>query len=57
MWDHYGDVLFRLNDKPKAKVAWEKAKELYESDARQSARVKRDGRLDEVKRKLGRIPQ
>lgn len=57
VWDHYGDVLFRLNDKPKAKVAWEKAKELYESDARQSARVKRDGRLDEVKRKLGRIPQ
>ncbi len=57
VWDHYGDVLFRLNDKPKAKTAWEKAKELYEVDARQSSRGKRDGRLEEVKRKLLRIPQ
>ncbi len=38
VWDHFGDVLFRLDDKPKAKFAWEKAKALYETDARRSAR-------------------
>ncbi len=56
VWDHLGDVLFRLNDKPGAKAVWEKAKELYEADARGSSRGRRDGRLDEVKRKLGRVP-
>lgn len=56
VWDHLGDVLFRLNDKPKAKTMWEKAKEMYEADARVSSRGRRDGRLDEVKRKLARIP-
>jgi Flp pilus assembly protein TadD len=52
VWDHLGDVLFRLNDKVKARAAWEKAKGLYEADARLSSRGRRDGRLDEVKRKL-----
>jgi tetratricopeptide (TPR) repeat protein len=56
VWDHLGDVLFRLNDKVKAKAAWEQAKKLYEADPRLSSRGRRDGRLDEVKRKLGRIP-
>jgi tetratricopeptide (TPR) repeat protein len=56
VWDHLGDVLFRLNDKPKAKATWEKAKELYEADARISSRGRRDGRLDEVKRKIARVP-
>jgi tetratricopeptide (TPR) repeat protein len=56
VWDHLGDVLFRLNDKPKARTTWEKAKELYEADARASSRGRRDGRLDEVKRKLSRVP-
>jgi tetratricopeptide (TPR) repeat protein len=56
VWDHLGDVLFRLNDKPKAKAAWEKAKELYEADARPSSQGRRDGRLDELKRKLTRVP-
>jgi tetratricopeptide (TPR) repeat protein len=55
VWDHLGDVLFRLGAKPKAKSAWEKAKELYEADARISSRGRRDGRLDEVKRKLARV--
>ncbi|QJW97481.1 tetratricopeptide repeat protein [Frigoriglobus tundricola] len=55
VWDHLGDVLFRLNEKPKAKAAWEKAKELYDADARISSRSRRDGRLDEVKRKLARV--
>ncbi len=57
VWDHLGDVLFRLDEKPKAKGAWEKAKELYEADLRPSARGRQDGRLDEVKRKLARIPR
>jgi tetratricopeptide (TPR) repeat protein len=56
VWDHLGDVLFRLNNKPKAKAMWEKAKELYEADVRASSRGRRDGRLDELKRKLARVP-
>jgi tetratricopeptide (TPR) repeat protein len=56
IWDHLGDVLFRSGEKEKAKTAWEKALDLYEADARGSARARRDGRLDEVKRKLKRVP-
>ncbi len=56
VWDHLGDVLFRLDDKAQAKAAWEKALALYEADARLSSRGRRDGRLEEVKRKLTRIP-
>jgi tetratricopeptide (TPR) repeat protein len=57
VWDHLGDVRFRLNDKAGAKAAWEQAKKLYEADPRLSSRGRRDGRLDEVKRKLQRVPQ
>jgi tetratricopeptide (TPR) repeat protein len=56
VWDHLGDVLFRLGEKAKAKSAWEQARDLYEADARISSRGRRDGRLDEVKRKLTRVP-
>jgi tetratricopeptide (TPR) repeat protein len=56
VWDHLGDVLFRSGEKPKAKAAWEKALELYEADTRTSSRGRRDGRLDEVKVKLKRVP-
>jgi tetratricopeptide (TPR) repeat protein len=56
VWDHTGDVLFRLGEKAKAKAAWEKARELYEADTRVSSRGRRDGRLDEVKVKLKRVP-
>ena len=52
VWDHLGDVLFRAGQKGKAKVAWERAAELYSSNPRD----RREGRLDEVKRKLKRIP-
>jgi tetratricopeptide (TPR) repeat protein len=52
VWDHLGDVYFRLNEKPRAKTAWGKARDLYLTDPR----GKRDGRLDEVERKLKRIP-
>ncbi len=56
VWDHLGDVLFRIGEKAKAKTAWEKALRLYEADARNSSRGRRDGRLDEVKLKLKRLP-
>ncbi len=49
VWDHYGDVCFRLGDKPKAKAAWEKAAEYY-ADCHQGREA---GRLHEVTRKLG----
>jgi tetratricopeptide (TPR) repeat protein len=51
IWDHLGDVCFRLGDKPAAKDAWEKALAAYATDAR----AKRQGRPDEVKRKLKRV--
>jgi tetratricopeptide (TPR) repeat protein len=52
VWDHLGDVCFRLDDKPAAKAAWERAAALYPADHR----GRRDGRLDEVRRKLRRVP-
>ncbi len=55
VWDHLGDVLFRAGEKAKAKAAWEKACELYASDDA-GGRAGREGRLDEVRRKLKRVP-
>jgi len=55
IWDHLGDVWFRQGEKVKAKVAWEKAEKLYEADAPGTTRGRRDGRLDELKRKLKRL--
>jgi tetratricopeptide (TPR) repeat protein len=52
VWDHLGDVRYRLGDKNKARAAWEEAGKLLAEDAR----GKRDGRLDDVKRKLKRLP-
>ena len=52
VWDHLGDVRFRSGDKDKAKVAWEEAAKLLAIDAR----GKHDGRLEDVKRKLRRLP-
>jgi len=52
VWDHLGDVCFRLGDRAKAKGHWEAALALYAADAR----AKRDGRPDEVRRKLKRVP-
>jgi tetratricopeptide (TPR) repeat protein len=54
VWDHLGDVLFRSGEKARAKAAWEKAGELYLSEG-PGGRGRRDGRLDEVKRKLKRV--
>ena len=49
VWDHLGDVRYRLGDKDKARAAWQEAARLLAGDTR-------DGRLDEVKRKLERLP-
>jgi tetratricopeptide (TPR) repeat protein len=50
IWDHLGDVCFRLGDRPAAKEAWDKALAAYATDVR----AKREGRPDEVRRKLKR---
>jgi len=52
VWDHLGDVCFRAGDKAGAKAAWDKAAALYATDPRGA----REGRGDEVARKLKRIP-
>jgi tetratricopeptide (TPR) repeat protein len=49
VWDHLGDVRYRLGEKDKARAAWQEAARLLAGD-------NRDGRLDEVKRKLRRLP-
>ncbi|VTU01317.1 tetratricopeptide repeat protein : Tetratricopeptide repeat protein OS=Singulisphaera acidiphila (strain ATCC BAA-1392 / DSM 18658 / VKM B-2454 / MOB10) GN=Sinac_5500 PE=4 SV=1: TPR_14: TPR_2: TPR_2: TPR_2 [Gemmataceae bacterium] len=56
VWDHLGDVQFRLGEKAKAKAAWERSAELSEAENRAGVRARRDGRLDEVRRKLKRVP-
>ena len=48
VWDHLGDVCFRQNEPAAAKSAWEKAVRLYEFDNR----AKKEGRIDELRRKL-----
>jgi tetratricopeptide (TPR) repeat protein len=48
IWDHLGDVYFKLNEPAKAKRAWESAVKLYEHDRRS----KKEGRQDEARRKL-----
>ena len=53
VWDHLGDVYFRLNQKSRAKDCWEQAIKLYQHDKR----GQKEGRLDEAKRKLKLIVQ
>jgi tetratricopeptide (TPR) repeat protein len=50
--DHLGDVRYRLGEKEKAHAAWEEAERFLTVDPR----GKRDGRLEEVRRKLKRLP-
>jgi tetratricopeptide (TPR) repeat protein len=52
VFDHLGDVQFRLGDKDKARSAWTEAERLLSA----AARGKRDGRLDDVRKKLKRVP-
>jgi tetratricopeptide (TPR) repeat protein len=48
VWDHLGDVYFRLKEVEKAGSAWRKAIELYESGGRRRP----DERYQEIKEKL-----
>jgi tetratricopeptide (TPR) repeat protein len=48
VWDHLGDVCFRLEDAARARAAWARAAELYESEKRR----KPDDRYKEIKHKL-----
>jgi tetratricopeptide (TPR) repeat protein len=52
VWDHLGDVYFRLKDKAQASRAWRKAIELYESGGRRRP----DERYREIKEKLQSLP-
>ena len=55
VWDHLGDVCSGSARRRRRKAAWEKALELYENEPR-GTRGRRDGRLDELKRKLKLVP-
>jgi tetratricopeptide (TPR) repeat protein len=48
IWDHLGDVYFRLDDKAKARTLWEKAVKLYEEEKRR----KLDDQYKALKHKL-----
>ncbi len=48
VWDHLGDVYSRLGDRGQARIAWEKAKSLYEVEKRRAL----DDSYNELKRKL-----
>jgi tetratricopeptide (TPR) repeat protein len=48
VWDHLGDVYYRLKAWPKARKAWQKSVELFETEKRRKA----DERYQEVKHKL-----
>ncbi len=48
VWDHLGDVCYRLNDHHRSRAAWTKAVELYEV----ARRRRPDDRLKEIKNKL-----
>lgn len=48
VWDHLGDVYFRIGDQPKARTAWTKAAELFKDNHQ----GRQQGRRDEVLRKI-----
>ena len=48
VWDHLGDVYYKLELKAKAGDAWKKSLKLYEAGRRR----RNDGRYDEIKQKL-----
>jgi len=48
VWDHLGDVYFRLEETALARTAWEKSLKLYHSDRRRHS----EDRLKDVKHKL-----
>jgi tetratricopeptide (TPR) repeat protein len=48
VWDHLGDVYFRLELKAKAAAAWQKSLKLYDLGRRR----RNDGRYEDIKKKL-----
>ena len=52
VWDHLGDVRFKLGDAVGAKAAWETAAKGYPD----TVTGRQGGRLDEVKKKIGLVP-
>lgn len=52
LWDHLGDVYARLGESHKARSAWLKARTFYDREPL----AKKDGRLDELNRKLKLLP-
>jgi tetratricopeptide (TPR) repeat protein len=48
VWDHLGDVYFKLEQKTKAKAAWEKSLKLFDAGSRR----RNDGRYDDIKQKI-----
>jgi predicted negative regulator of RcsB-dependent stress response len=48
IWDHYGDVCYRLGDAATAREAWTKALKNAEAESK----LYQDGRLQEIQRKL-----
>jgi tetratricopeptide (TPR) repeat protein len=53
VWDHLGDVYYRLENTAKAREAWEKSVQMYEIERRR----KPDDRFKEVKQKLRTLEQ
>ena len=51
VWDHLGDVYFRLEDDRRAADAWRKALKLYEDGIRPKA----DGRPKDIEQKLKQL--
>jgi len=53
VWDHLGDVYFKLKQTAKARDAWQKAAKLYDHDKR----GRKEGRQEEAKRKLKMVAE
>lgn len=52
IWDHLGDIYFRMKQADKARSAWKKSVKLYEEKRRQP-----DGHYEALKRKLQKLAQ
>jgi len=53
IWDHLGDVCYRLGDASEARSAWTRALE----NAKEERRMRKDSRSDEIQRKLQVLPK
>lgn len=53
VWDHLGDVYFKLKETAKARTAWQTAVKLYDHDKRSQ----KEGRQEEARRKLKMVEE